>query len=413
MRFRFSLRLAATVLVSFSMVNASRAQTTNFRVLHSFAGGSDGSYPTTTLVLAGTGRLYGTTYQGGSSSGCASNGCGTAFELLEKNGHWVKRVLLDFSTPNNFFPDPVGSLVADAKGNVYGTDAYTGDPTCNCGTVFQLTMTGGVWSQNILHNFLGGTSDGTYPGSGLVQDSAGNLYGATPTGGTYNNGTVFELTPNADGTWAYAIIHSFVANGFDGISPNGRLTIDKFGNVYGTTPSGGLYGDGAVFRITPSDGTWTETILYNFTLDFGDGQLPEGVVPGADGNLYGSTVFGGEYQLGTIYKLTPSVGYWNRTVLHTFTGGNDGAYPYGGLIIDKTGTLYGTGSFGGMHGYGTVFKVSEGAQGRWKLMTLHSFAGTDGSYPELGVIADPSGNLFGVTNSGGQSQWGVAFEVVP
>jgi len=408
----FFLRFVSPVLTVLAMVSFSGAQTPSFKVLHSFSGGTDGADPTTTLVLGTAGQFYGTTY-GGGSSGCSSNGCGTAFELLEKNGHWVERVLLDFSTTNNFFPSPVGSLVADAKGNVYGTDAYTGDPTCNCGAVFQLTMTGGVWSQNILHNFLGGTSDGTYPGSGLVQDSAGNLYGATPTGGTYNNGTVFELTPNADGTWAYAVLHSFGGPGFDGISPNGRLTIDKFGNVYGTTPSGGLYGDGTVFRIAPSNGTWTEAILYNFTLDFGTGQLPEGVVPGADGNLYGSTVFGGEYQLGTIYKLTPAVGYWNRTVLHTFTGGNDGAYPYGGLIIDKAGTLYGTGSFGGMHGYGTVFKVSEGAQGRWKLMTLHAFAGTDGSYPQLGVIADPSGNLYGVTNSGGQSGWGVAFELVP
>jgi uncharacterized repeat protein (TIGR03803 family) len=280
--------------------------------------------------------------------------------------------------------------------------------------VYQLTNSGGAWTENVLHNFLGGVSDGANSSSGLVRDSAGNLYGTTQGGGVNNDGTVFELTPNGDGSWGYSVIYYFrTSRNPDGSFPWWPLTIDSLGNLYGTTLGGGTFGYGTVFKVAPSGGTWTESILFNFTLDYGSYPSPTGVVADTAGNLYGTTVNGGAYAVGTIYKLTPAIGFWNRTILHTFTGSSDGAFPYGTLTIDSSGTLYGTSGYGGSFGYGNVYKLAR-VSGKWKETALHEFTnGTDGANPFPGVILDSLGNVYGVAGQGGAHGFGVAFEITP
>jgi uncharacterized repeat protein (TIGR03803 family) len=238
------------------------------------------------------------------------------------------------------------------------------------------------------------------------------LYGATPNGGFDNSGTVFELTPNVDGAWTYNIIYSFgSARANDGQEPSGPLTIDASGNLYGTTTAGGSYGEGTVYRLAPSGGAWTESILFNFSLDYGTIPNPTGVQIDSGGNLYGTTSYGGPYGLGTIYKLTPTIGLWNRTVLHSFAGGADGAFPFGGIVFGPAGDLYGAASEGGTFGYGNVYEFSL-VNGKWKQSILHQFTnGNDGSNPYVPLVINQLGNLYGAAYQGGAYGFGTAFEI--
>jgi uncharacterized repeat protein (TIGR03803 family) len=400
-----------TLLYVLALSPYASAASPKFQVLHAFAGGaSDGAYPTSKLVLDPHGDLFGTTSEGGSLTECSSNGCGTAFELSPQNRRWKENVFFDFSpSSNGGFPNPSGPAVFDSKGNVYGTQSYGGD---GLGAIYQLARSGNVWTENVLHDF-GGTSDGFYPYWGLVRDASGNLYGATENGGSNGSGTVFELTSNADGTWTYNIIYEFGSGGvYDASGPYGPLTVDASGALYGTSQGGGTYGYGTVFKLSSSNGVWTDTVLFNFTLDYGSDPSPVGVVLDASGNLYGSTTYGGPYGVGTIYKLTPTTGFWNRTILHTFVG-TDGAYPFAELAIDESGTLYGTSNSGGTFGYGNVYKLSS-TNGKWNQTILHEFTkSTDGANPFAGVTLDQQGNLFGVAEDGGAYGLGVVFEITP
>lgn len=404
---------ARLLTLSFVLALSLSASAANpkFQVLHAFAGGaSDGASPASKLAIDQFGDLFGTTTGGGSLTECSLIGCGTAFELSSRNGHWKENVFFDFPpSSSGGFPQPLGPSVFDSKGNVYGTQSYGGDAL---GAIYQLARSGNVWTENVLHDF-GGTSDGFYPYWGLVRDASGNLYGATENGGSNGSGTVFELTSNADGTWTYNIIYEFGSGGvYDASGPYGPLTVDASGALYGTSQGGGTYGYGTVFKLSSSNGVWTDTVLFNFTLDYGSDPSPVGVVLDASGNLYGSTTYGGPYGVGTIYKLTPTTGFWNRTILHTFAG-TDGAYPYGELAIDKSGALYGTSDSGGTFGYGNVYKLSS-TNGKWNQTILHEFTkSTDGANPFAGVTLDQQGNLFGVAEDGGAYGLGVVFEITP
>ncbi len=257
-----------------------------------------------------------------------------------------------------------------------------------------------------LYSFTGGTTDGGNPDAGLVRDAAGNLYGTTVNAGSYNNGTVFEVSA----TGKEKVLHNF-AGSPDGAEPyGGFLTRDGKGNLYGATFWGGAYGGGTVFELPKKA---PETILYNFgsAAGFADGQSSSGVIRDALGNLYGATPYGGAYStFGTVFAMTPA---GDETVLYNFQGGNDGGEPQSPLIRDWKGNLYGTtfqgGGLGctGYGGCGTVFKVTlSGTE-----TVLHSFSGppNDGQFPAAGLVRDSKGNFYGTTPQGGTSGNGTIF----
>lgn len=328
----------------------------------------------------------------------------------------------------------VGSLVADSAGNFYGvtSEDYGETGHCGdfgCGNVFKLYQTSsGGWASTNLHSFKGGTTDGTSPQAGLAFDSAGNLYGTTWEGGLYGFGTVYELSPNGSGGWDYSVIYNFGANFADGEGPQSTLTVDAAGNLYGSTISGGN-GSGVVYELSLGSGIWTESPLY--TLGGSEGSWPRGtMVFDAAGNLYGTTVYGGNLSdcggsgCGTVFELSPSgSGSWTPSTLYAFTGKSDGSLPwYAGVILDSAGNLYGTTGAGGHDsqctgGCGVVYELSPDGSGGWTETTIHSFTGSDGTpgtggaWPVYNLTFDGSGNLYGVSKRGGTAGEGVVYKL--
>jgi uncharacterized repeat protein (TIGR03803 family) len=412
--------LAAVIgfLITWGSVNAVGQE----QVLHAF-NGADGIRPDAGVILDGSGNVYGTT-SGGGGSRCD---CGTVFKLsLGTNGKWTRTVLHRFNGKDG--ANPFAGVISDAAGNLYGTTWLGGNSQnpcdSNCGVVFKLSPgANGAWTETVLHEFNG--KDGAEPYAGLIFDAAGNLYGATSVGGTSSCcgfGTVFKLSPGANGKWTETVLHSF--NGKDGANPYAGVIFDGAGNLYGTTFSAAT-GKSTVFRLTPSaNGKWTHTVLHPFSGKDGR-SLYAGLIFDAEGNLYGATEDGGAYNGGTVFKLSPGAnGKWTHTVLlHAFNGA-DGAQPYAGLVFDAAWNLYGTTFEGGTSksciGCGTVFKLSPQANGKWSETVLYSFNGYDGQGPLLGSLNfDTSGRLYGTTTAGGNSSacdshgCGVVFKIAP
>ncbi len=410
--------LPCLVLLSailFLLVTETSAQTViNFNpsaeeVLYNF-NMQGGTNPQGGLIFDGSGNLYGTTLAGGSMN------CGTVFELTPKaNGGSVEQVLFNFKGQNdNDSCHPIGSLIFDSAGNLYGVTAGLG-----YGTVFELTPDGqGGWTEQLLHNFMHDFHDGENPTGGLIMDAAGNLYGTTAYGGSDESGTVFELTPQAGGGWTETIVHQFMGN--DGQNPSGSLVFDAKGNLYGTTILGGFgAGLGTVFELNPSgNGAWAEQQLYSFDNSAKDGYYPyANLIFDGSGNLYGVTKYGGRDDFGTVFELSRnSNGNWAQRMLHSFNGA-DGYYPVAGLTLDPAGNLYGTTYQGGAYNTGVVFELQPTATGGggWAESVLHSFAndGTDGYHPYAGVIFGGSGILFGTTADGGTYGYGTVFGLKP
>jgi len=273
--------------------------------------------------------------------------------------------------------------------------------------VFAASSAWGAARYHVLHAFVG--SDGSYPYSGLISDKAGNLYGATLTGGAHARGTVFKLTPGSNGRWTETILHSFTQA--EGDLPYGPLTFDSAGNLYGVTTFGGAHFGGTVFELTPrSNGKWSLAVLYNF--DGTSQYLPTGaLVFDTKGNLYGVTGSNGTSTYGTIYKLTPKGnGQWSETTLHTCTGGNDDG-PVG-VIIDAKGNLYGAMSGAGDQSYGLIFKLSPGAKGKWNEAALYLFSQSDGT-AYSNVIFGPTGDLYGTTVAVDMFSKNTAYRLAP
>jgi uncharacterized repeat protein (TIGR03803 family) len=284
--------------------------------------------------------------------------------------------------------------------------------------------------EQVLYSFydVGGA---VLPVAGVISDAAGNLYGTTFYGGTSGNGMVFELSPAAGG-WTQTILHSFNFDGIDGAWATGGLVFDAAGNLYGTTQFGGnggcssvIGGCGTVFELSPTaSGEWTETILHSFQGPDGF-QVHAGLIIDGAGNLYGTPANGGAYSQGVAFELSPSSGgTWTETTLHSFTGGGDGGVPYGNLLLDARGNLYGLTSAGGgpssvcRYGCGTAFELKPTASGRWVGKVLHNFSRNinDGHYPYAGLIFDRAGNLYGSTLEGGGTgryNRGMVFELTP
>jgi uncharacterized repeat protein (TIGR03803 family) len=380
-------------------------------VLYSFTGGSDGANPLAGLIADSKGNLYGTTAFGGTSgSVCGAIGCGVVFELSPGG---TETVLYSFTGGSDGDNPWTGGLIADSSGNLYGTTIGGGAQAQ--GVVFKLSPSG---TETVLYSFTGG-SDGADPFAGLNADGSGNLYGTTISGGLLDCGSgseivgcgvVFKLSPGGTET----VLHSFT--GSDGSEPESSLIADSSGNLYGTTGAGGSAGGchGAVVVgcgvVFKLSPGGTETVLYPFT-GGSDGAGPGGLIAGSSGNFYGTTFNGGASGNGVVFTLSPS---GTETVLYSFTGGTDGANPVGNLISDSSGNLYGTTIHGGAlgcrdTGCGVVFKLSPSGTET----VLYTFTGGgDGALPQAGLIADSSGNLYGTTYLGGASGNGTVFKLI-
>jgi uncharacterized repeat protein (TIGR03803 family) len=396
---RFLQAFASTLLLCSVALAQQESVLLNFN-------GTDagGRNPTQALIFDSAGNLYGTT----SSNGL--KGQGTVFEMIPKaNGHWKEETLYTFE--NSRFANIGACLIFDSSGNLYTITGEGGQ--YHWGTVLELSppsQSGGFWTATTLHSFNNNGTDGVNPSGCLTFDSAGNLYGATLAGGLYTWGTVFELTPAAEAPWTETILHNFNNNTGDSGFPNGGLIFDASGNLYGTTLGDTANDSGSVFELSPAGGgAWTETILHNFTSNGTDGYYPYGgVVFDSAGNLYGTTATGGlNGNAGTVFELTPSNGSWTENVLHNFDcNGTDGCNPEAGLTIDGSGNLYGTTYGGGIYNGGTVFEMSYNTNVGWQEWLLHSFTlfgPYDGSGPSATVVFDSMGNMYGTTQYGGNS----------
>ena len=411
--------LVAAVVFGLPITAVPAGAADQYKVLHEFNDSQGTWFPEAGLVPDAKGDLYGTT----SGGGAAGYG-GAAFELTPgTGGRWTETVLQ--SLVGQF---PEAGLIFDGAGNLYGTTSSGG--TYGNGSVFELTpSTDGMWTETVLYSFMWG-SDGADPRAGVIFGPAGNLYGTTSYGGADNKGTVFELTPNGDGTWSETILHSF--NGEDGQEPLAGLVLDTAGNLYGTTELGGRscgsYTCGTVFQLTPNgNGTWTETVLHGFRGSDGAGPTA-GLIFDTAGNLYGTTFSGGSHcaadgGCGVVFELSPGAGgRWTHKVLHNFSG-TDGSGPLGPLVFDAAGNLYSTTTAGGSAtcwgiGCGLIFQLAPDTNGRWRETVLHRFNGKDGQWPSAGLVVDTSGNLYGTTPFGGNFShsyigYGVVFEVIP
>ncbi len=319
-----------------------------------------------------------------------------------------------------------GNLIFDSAGNLYGTtgDQY-GPPLI---TVFELSPNAnGTWTENRLWAFTGGTEPLNIR-AGVIFDASGNLYGTSLYGGAYGCGTVFKLTHNPDGSWTENNINDFDCT--NGDQATGGVIFDQAGNLYGTTSFGGTYNWGVVYELTPNaGGGWSERVLHNFT--FGD----DGGYPGhgslafdSAGNLYGTAGQGAQGSCyvwttgcGTAYKMSPNGnGNWSFQVIHSFTGGDDGGVPEFGFTFDQAGNLYSTAYMGGTYGDGVVFELIPNSDGTYTEKVLHNFSGDpDGVYPFGGVTFDSAGNIYGTTWAGGDNDCfnapgcGIVYELTP
>lgn len=396
---------------------------------------TDGQWPSPGLVTDASGNLYGTTQYGGTSN------LGMVFELSSTSTGWKESALYNFSSAasGTYASAGASTLTADGKGNLFGTTQLGGANAL--GSVFELSpKPDGGWQETDLYSF---TQSANQPVGGLVLDSAGNLYGVTNYGGANGFGSVFQLTQNA-GSWKLNVIYSFAGYPSDGANPYAGLTIDSAGNLYGTTEVGGNgacfriknpVGCGTVFKLSYAAGTgWSETLLHVFQGAYeDDGSSPTAsLIFDGSGNIYGTTSTGGMFNrncpelaygpgCGTVFELTPSASGWNETILYDFTGGrSDGSGP-SGLVWDQYGNLYGTVEDAAVYDYGAIFKLTPSSGGDWTETLVYNFGSgsTDGRFPQGALIFGPSGELYGTTVGGGvaggalNNGQGTVFEFTP
>jgi uncharacterized repeat protein (TIGR03803 family) len=402
---KYKLALLTAIVCTLPVVCRQSAHAQTLTVLHNFTGGLDGRYPEAALTLDRAGNLYGTAAGGGL-------GYGTAFKLTRRSQGWVFNTLYMFQSSDG--GGPMAPLIFGPDGALYGTTSTGGGGGGPYGGIFSLrpppTFCAAVscsWTETTLYRFTGGM-DSEAPEGHLIFDQAGNLYG-TAFGsyvvhegglGGYQNGTVWELV-HSGGSWTFNVLYGFPGPP-DGANPNGGVTFDRTGNLYGTTVHGGSQRLGSVFQLTPSGSSWSEQTLYSFPGN-NQGTFPlAGLVADQAGNFYGATFIDG-----WVFELTPSGGGWNYNNIYELSGG-----PQSDLTIDAQGNLYGTSPAGGQ-GQGFVFKLSQ-VGGVWTFTDLHDFAGADdGAYPGGSVILDASGNIYGVTSQGGTFGYGTAWMLTP
>ena len=422
-----STRIAVVLLAASTALSVAFAANTE-KIVYSFSNIGDGMSPEGNLTPAGSQGFFGTTRSGGKGTLCGKDGCGTVFELKRSGSVWTKTTLYSFKGGTDGW-EPNGGLIHDKAGNLYGTTYFGG--LYGFGTAFELTHPSGVWTETILYNFGSYVTDGVWPPAGMIFDKAGNLYGTTSNGGggTNDGGIVFELTRSGSG-WTENVLHVF-GNGNDGSVFQGGLVMDSAGNLFGATYVGGTGSScfencGTVFELTPSQGAWVESVLYNFA-GGADGAYPDSTLTfDIAGNLYGLTQSGGTGTgcpaaglCGTAFELAHGAdGSWTESVIYSFGAYSHDAYnPVTGLTVDTSGNLYGVTYEGGsgfcIGGCGAVFKLVPSA-GAWTETLLHSFLESgDGKFPAGGVALDNAGNLYGTTSGGGRSNLGIVYEITP
>ncbi len=400
---------AVTLAITIGMSAASAAQT--FTTLHAFNGSGDGENPESGLTMDRSGNLYGTTSNGGSIYAG-----GTIFELRRSGSNYLFSTLYIF-TGGSDGQGPQSRVVFGPSNILYGTTRQGGSNGCagsGCGTVFELRPPLSpcksiqcYWSESVLYRFNG--ADGERPGLGdVIFDSAGNLYDTTIMGGDNSAGTMYELS-RSGGAWSESFLHSFTAaeaHPWSGLTFNG-------GNLYGTLFDSGTHNAGAVYQFTPSGSGWAESIIYNFTGGSDGGFVYAGVITDADGNLYGATtkVSDGGCKAGTVFELVPA---WTFHLLNAF---DDSPCNYDGvwdnLTMDSQGNLYGATYADGPYGYGTVFKLTNNHDGSWTYSDLHDFTGNgdDGGLPIATLVVDAAGNIYGTSWTGGHNGHGAVWMI--
>ncbi|HEY6325243.1 MAG TPA: choice-of-anchor tandem repeat GloVer-containing protein [Candidatus Cybelea sp.] len=380
------------------------------KILVNFTGtlGKDpGANPQSRLEVAEkVDTLYGTTTAGGKKND------GTIFSLSSGIEHYWTPVL--HTIGGSFYgstfplsPTTPRSLITTAESGGKGGD----------GTVLALIYANGAYTGHVIHSFVG--SDGANSYSGLISPVTGIFVGYTLTGGAHDDGTAFELTSQGK---FYKFTSIFNFNGTDGKYPRGEPVSDAAGDVFGPTIAGGTHGLGTVFELLsdfdrgarPSNSKFTEKVIHNFAGGSKDGAGPyAGLIMDKSGNLYGTTINGGSFNLGVAFELKRSGAHYVESVLHSFGGGSDGAQPYGSLLFGTNGVLYGTTEGGGAYGLGTAYKLAPSG-GKYVEMILYSFAGgpNDGGSPEAGLVS-VNGVLYGTTYGGGTSNDGTIFSLKP
>ncbi len=397
------MRAKAIVLCAFLLISCVAVGAATYRTIHFFTSWEDGQTPFAGVTFDRSGNLYGVTPWGQIVEG-------TIFQLSpSQGGGWTYKRLYEFDRYEYEGAGPIGGLVMDEAGNVYGTTSYdhTNDPTC--GSVFKLSPSGSYWTLTYLHYF----AEGCDPEATLSYID-GRIWGTTRGGGAQGKGTVFSMDSSGG---------SFQFNSFTG--KNGREPLSAF-NLwgYGSTYSGGGYGQGNIYELIPGKRLIRK---HSFKVDGKAGYAPRGdllaMYVGGVRTMYGTTSAGGVGGGGTVYRLTetePNSGRWRIKVLHSFSSGSrEGWAPMAGLTADATGNLYGTTYRGGDtdSDCGTVFKLSPGANSKWTYTVLYSFDfynnWVDGCNPASSVVFDEAGNLYGTTVWGGEDDWGAVYQITP
>jgi uncharacterized repeat protein (TIGR03803 family) len=376
------------------------AQPQTFQLLHTFTGGGDGRAPLTAMTLDRGGNLYGTTST-------------TLFKMTHTASGWVLNTIYTFHGPDG--NGPLSPLIFGPDGALYGTTV--GGGVSGDGVVFRVKPPANFchavscpWTENVLYYFGGGT-DSLSPQGPIIFDSSGNLYGTNygsyiasknePPGGP-GGGAAWKLVHTGN-SWQINVLHGFTGVGGDGVHPGGGVIFDHQGNLYATTQFGGDSNLGTVFRLTNSGSGWTENTVYNF--EGQEGAPAAGLISDAAGNMYGDT-FVGAYA----FELTPSGGGWNFANLYQITMASG---PQSNLTLDSQGNLYGANLTGGPHGKGNIFKLTH-SNGTWSFTDLYDFTGgSDGYEPIGGVIVDSSGNIYGTTAGGGANGFGTVWMITP
>ena len=407
MRFRIFALGNALLMITLALSGVVNAQTES--TLYTFKE-TTSFWPQGALSQDSAGNLYGTTRAGG------TYGVGTIFKMAPptvSGGAWTLTTLYNFVPYGNGGFVPVSDLIADSTGAFYGTTYSGGDPVCNCGVVYKLippAKSGGAWTEQALYAFTG-NSDGRLPAmAALTMNSQGVLYGVTVRGGTWDSGVIYQLAPATGGAYAESVLYSF-GDLADASTPNGPLTMDSSGALYGVTSLGGAFDSGTVYKFVPaSNGQLaTESLLFSFKASTKSGITPSGnLLFDSAGNLYGVTSAGGSGNNdGVVYELTPAKATWTQTILYIFSN-QSGSNPVGGLTWNPaTGALYGTTSSqnGKTTGDGSVFKLLPPAVqgGAWTESTLFQFTyATVGGYPTGTITRDPlRGTLYGTAINGG------------